>query len=82
METQSRERISIDLQGLKEALMERSQALGVSPSELLRKALLQALEMPAVQGRAAAVRPSMKRPPAATQTAPLMATQTAPPGRG
>ena len=62
METQSRERISIDLQGLKEALMERSQALGVSPSELLRKALLQALEMPAVQERAAAVRPSMKRP--------------------
>ncbi len=62
MQSNPRERISIDLQGLKEALMERSQALGVSPSELLRKALVQALDTPAVRGRAAAVRPSMKRP--------------------
>ena len=42
--------------------MERSQALGVPPSELLRKALVQALDTPAVQERAAAVRQPWKRP--------------------
>jgi hypothetical protein len=62
LETQSRERISIDLQGLKAALMERSQALGVSPSELLRKALVQALDSPATLKRASAVRPPWKTP--------------------
>lgn len=62
METNPRERISIDLQGLKVALMERSQALGVPPSELLRKALVQALDTPAVQKRAVAVRQPWKRP--------------------
>jgi hypothetical protein len=62
METHSRERISIDLQGLKEALMERSQALGVSPSELLRKALAQVLDTPATLMRETAVRPPWKRP--------------------
>jgi hypothetical protein len=62
MQTNPRERISIDLQGLKAALMERSQALGVSPSELLRKALLQALGTPATLERASAVRPPWKRP--------------------
>jgi hypothetical protein len=62
MQTNPRERISIDLQGLKAALMERSQALGVSPSELLRKALLQALEIPATLKREAAGRPPWKRP--------------------
>jgi hypothetical protein len=39
MKAKSRERISIDLQGLKTALLARSQAQGVSPSELVRKAL-------------------------------------------
>jgi hypothetical protein len=62
METQSRERISIDLQGLKAALMERSQALGMSPSELVRKALVQALDTPTVLKQASAVRPPRKRP--------------------
>jgi hypothetical protein len=62
MQTNPRERISIDLQGLKEALMERSQALGVSPSELVRKALVQALDTSATLKREAAVRPPMKRP--------------------
>lgn len=47
METQSRERISVDLQGLKPALLARSQALGVSPSELMRKTLEQALSISA-----------------------------------
>lgn len=62
MQTNPRERISIDLQGLKAALMERSQALGMSPSELLRKALVQALDTPATLERSAAVRRHMKRP--------------------
>lgn len=62
METNPRERISIDLQGLKTALMERSQALGMSPSELLRKALVQALGTPATLERASAVRQPKKRP--------------------
>ncbi len=39
MEPSSRNRVSVDLHGLKAALMERAQALGVSPSELVRKAL-------------------------------------------
>ena len=47
MESHSRERISIDLQGLKGLLLDRSQALGMSPSTLVRTALVQALEIPA-----------------------------------
>lgn len=47
MESHSRERISIDLQGLKGLLLERSQALGTSPSTLVRTALVQALGVPA-----------------------------------
>lgn len=39
MESSSRDRINVDLHGPKAALMERAQALGVSPSELVRKAL-------------------------------------------
>ena len=44
MESPSRERISVDLQGLKTPLMARSHAMGVSPSVLIRKALEHALE--------------------------------------
>lgn len=62
MQTNPRERISVDLKGLKEALMERSQALGVSPSELLRQALLQALDTPATPKRESAVRSPWTRP--------------------
>lgn len=47
MESHSRERISIDLQGLKGLLLDRSQALGMSPSTLVRTALVQALGVPA-----------------------------------
>src|SRR6218665_1071688 len=61
METQSRERISIDLQGLKAALLARSQAQGVSPSELVRKALEQALGAPAEAEQGADHRPHLKR---------------------
>ena len=62
METQSRERISIDLQGLKEALMERSQALGMSPSELVRKALEHALETAAEPAQRSFRRTPRKHP--------------------
>ena len=43
MAPSSRDRISVDLQGLKAALFERAQALGVSPSGLVRQALAEAL---------------------------------------
>jgi hypothetical protein len=39
METSSRDRMSVDLRGLKAALMERAQALDVSLSTLVRKLL-------------------------------------------
>lgn len=61
METQSRERISVDLQGLKTALLERSKALGVSPSALMRKTLEQALGVPAEADQGANHRPHLKR---------------------
>mgnify|MGYP003396716168 FL=1 len=61
METQSRERISVDLQGLKPALLARSQAQGVSPSELVRKALEQALGVPIEAGEGVDLRPPPKR---------------------
>jgi hypothetical protein len=42
----SRDRISVDLHGLKAALFERAQALGVSPSGLVRSTLAEALGQP------------------------------------
>lgn len=47
METSLRDRISVDLHGLKAMLMTRAQALGCSPSQLVRKALADALSQPA-----------------------------------
>jgi hypothetical protein len=43
MAPSSRDRISVDLHGLKTALFERAQALGVSPSGLVRTTLAHAL---------------------------------------
>ena len=60
METKSRERISVDLQGLKPALWERSKALGVSPSALVRKTLEQTLGVPAEVEKGAHLRPTSK----------------------
>jgi hypothetical protein len=48
MNTEPRERISIDLQGLKTPLVARATATGRSPSEVVRRALEQALGAPAV----------------------------------
>lgn len=61
MAPKSRERISIDLQGLKPALLARSQAQGVSPSELVREALEKALSVPAQAKVSADLRPSPTR---------------------
>jgi hypothetical protein len=46
MAPSSRDRISVDLHGLKAALFERAQALGVSPSGLVRTTLAEALGLP------------------------------------
>jgi hypothetical protein len=47
MAPSSRDRISVDLRGLKAALLERAAAFGVSPSALVREALAAALGAPA-----------------------------------
>lgn len=47
MEPSSRDRISVDLHGLKATLMERAQVLGLSPSHLVRQVLAEALGRPA-----------------------------------
>lgn len=62
MQSPSRERISIDLQGLKAPLMARSQALGVSPSGLIRKALEHALETTAEPAQRSTRRTSRGHP--------------------
>ena len=43
MAPSSRDRISVDLRGLKAALFERAQGLGISPSGLVRKTLAEVL---------------------------------------
>ncbi|EHR71200.1 hypothetical protein BurJ1DRAFT_2366 [Burkholderiales bacterium JOSHI_001] len=47
MATPPRDRISVDLHGLKAELCERSQALGMQPSALVRTLLADALDRPA-----------------------------------
>lgn len=47
MESSSRDRISVDLHGLKAPLMERAQAVGLLPSHLVRQVLADALGRPA-----------------------------------
>lgn len=49
MEPSSRDRISVDLHGLKAPLLERAQAIGLSPSHLVRQVLADALGHPALQ---------------------------------
>ena len=43
MDPSSRDRISVDLHGLKAALLDRAQALGVTPSRFVRSTLAEAL---------------------------------------
>ena len=49
MTTSSRDRISVDLQGLKASLCERAQATGILPSAFIREALADALGQPVAQ---------------------------------
>jgi len=68
MTAASRDRISVDLRGLKAALFERSRAQGQTPSDFVRAALMAALQMdvcatepvPAMPGRR--VRLSLRMP--------------------
>ena len=50
MKPSSRDRISVDLQGLKATLCERAEAAGMLPSAVVRKALADALGQPAASG--------------------------------
>ena len=59
MAPSSRDRISVDLQGLKVALCERAQAAGILPSALVREALADALGKPTAYG---VLRDSYARP--------------------
>lgn len=47
MAPSSRDRLSVDLRGLKAALLLRAQTLGVSPSDLVRRVLAEAIGEPA-----------------------------------
>jgi hypothetical protein len=58
MAPSSRDRISVDLRGLKAALVARAQERGVSPSDFVRAALVAALGPRDVPERPAAPRPS------------------------
>jgi hypothetical protein len=50
MAPSSRDRITVDLCGLKAALIERAKAEGASPSDLVRRLLAQALEVDSASG--------------------------------
>ena len=54
MTPSSRDRISVDLGGLKTALFERARACGISPSKLVRDALVDALGQTGTSGEGAA----------------------------
>lgn len=58
MEPSSRDRISVDLRGLKALLMERAQAAGLSPSHLVRQVLADALGFPALLNSEALRKPA------------------------
>lgn len=60
MASSSRDRISIDLRGLKSALVERSQAVGLTPSGFVREVLAAALQ--AQVAASLSSRPPMPQP--------------------
>lgn len=64
MEPSSRDRISVDLHGLKAPLMERAQAVGLSPSRLVRQVLADALGRPALPNAVACRTPVQTDPTA------------------
>jgi hypothetical protein len=63
MTPSSRDRISVDLQGLKAELCERAQANGVLPSAWVRAALADALGKPAPSGTVQTARATHRRDP-------------------
>ncbi|WP_234265804.1 hypothetical protein [Hydrogenophaga sp. NFH-34] len=67
MEPSSRDRISVDLHGLKAPLMERAQAVGLSPSQLVRQVLADALGHPALQNAEACRTPVQTDPASRTR---------------
>jgi hypothetical protein len=67
MEPSSRDRISVDLHGLKAPLMERAQAVGLSPSLLVRQVLADALGRPALLTAEACRTPVQTDPAARTR---------------
>jgi hypothetical protein len=58
MAPSSRDRISVDLRGLKAALVARARAQGVSPSDVVRAALLAALGVGSAEALSEAVPPN------------------------
>lgn len=77
MEPSSRDRISVDLHGLKTTLMERAQALGHSPSHLVRQVLADALGRSALPNAVACRTPVQTDPAARTRLCLRMRTEDA-----
>ena len=67
MEPSSRDRISVDLHGLKATLVERAQAVGLSPSHLVRLVLADTLGRPAPLNAEARHTPAQVDPAARTR---------------
>ncbi len=74
MEPSSRDRISVDLHGLKATLMERAQAVGLSPSQVVRLVLANALGRTAQQNTEASRTPAQADPAARTRLCLRMRT--------
>ncbi len=74
MEPSSRDRISVDLHGLKATLMERAQAVGLSPSQVVRLVLANALGRTVQQNAEASCTPAQVDPTARTRLCLRMRT--------
>ena len=77
MEPSSRDRISVDLHGLKAPLMERAQAVGLSPSHLVRQVLADALGRPALHNAEAFRTPVQTDKPSRTRLCLRMRSEDA-----
>jgi hypothetical protein len=77
MEPSSRDRISVDLHGLKAPLMERAQAVGLTPSHLVRQLLADALGRPALLNTEARHVPAQVDPAARTRLCLRMRSEDA-----
>lgn len=74
MKPSSRDRISVDLHGLKATLKERAQAVGLSPSQVVRLVLSNALGRAAQQNTEASLTPAQADPAARTRLCLRMRT--------